>query len=299
MLRPTLAALTLITSLFSAPPAHADGISIGINLPGGGHISFPFPGDRGPGRPGRPGGPGHGGPDYPPPPPPPGYGRDFLFQNINQVYVGQNILPLRQILNIDRSYAGRRVEFVVLRARSNRGQGMATLVINQQRVGYGQQIDFRGNEIRFAPDYYNNIIDDQIRGLQLELQGEVFVDAVGVKFAADGGYYPPGGGLQEVAVIQQNFRGDIALQLERYVDLARHRGQSLRSVILRASTGAGRGMAAFCGDRGCTPYQQVGTYMGEYRFDVYGERIDGRNDNLTLALRGDFWVDSVILQFNP
>lgn len=246
-----------------------------------------------PGHPGHPGGPNQPTPpNYPPQPP---YGRDFVYRNLNQYFSGRNTLRLRQILNIGPEYRGRRVEFVVLRARSNRNRAYANLVINQRPVGYTQELDYNTREYRFMPDRYNDIIDDQIRSLQLDLDGEAIVDGVGVQFADDG--YNPSP-WEETLVIQQNFRGNVGIQIARYVDLARHYGQSLRGVSLRASTARGMGRASFCASRGCSPDQQVGTGLREYYFPTYGEVVDRNSYNWTMNLQGDFWVDTIVLYFN-
>lgn len=118
-------------------------------------------------------------------------------------------------------------------------------------------------------------------------------------FPPRGPGFPPPYSYEEVAVIQQNFQGNFGLQIAQYLNLARHQGQILRAVTLRASTARGLGMANFCTNRGCTPSAQVGYYLNDYTFPLYGEVVDGYSYNWTLNLQGNFWIDSIVLHFNP
>lgn len=268
-------------------------------------------GDRRPGHPGYPGRPGYPdrpgpgypppppppgpGPGYPPPPPPPGpgYGSDYVYQPMNQYLVGANSLRLRQILNLGPQMEGREVEYVVLRARTDAGQGEAQLEINGMRVGYSQRVDTWSRDYFFQVDAFRNRLGYDIQTLQLELQGRFTVEGVGVKLGR--GHGGGGGGYvgSETRVLQQRFTGGSRVDLG-YL-FRGYENYRVRAVTIRASTAAGYGQARVCGSySGCSVGQTVGTYLGTYTYSLFtGDTVS----NLYLDLQGNFWIDSITVEF--
>lgn len=238
---------------------------------------FPFPG-----RPGRD--PGDR------------WGRgELIFQRVGQQFQGQNILPLRQILNLGPEYRGRRVEKVILRASTAFGFGQATVLVNGAPVTYSQQVGtYMGDYIFMLPPHADEF-GAEIQSLQIELRGNFFVDGVGVRVSRGGA--GPGFPTQEVIQINQQFVGASRLALANYVNLDRFNGMRLNRVIIRAVTRAGRGDATLC-TLGCQTINDIATVIQDYSFDGMGAIVDFNARNWFLDLRGNFYIENIRLEFS-
>jgi hypothetical protein len=261
-----LTALSLLTLLVAAPAAQA--------------FDFNFP-PRGPGR------------DFPNRP---GRG-ELVYQNVNQNYQGQNTLPLRQILNLGPEFRGRTVDYVILRASTAAGRGQAWVTVNDEAASEAQVVGQRVMEYRFRLDPNADEIGLEIQKLQIALQGNFFIEGVGVMLAHDrGGPGRPGRPVEEVIRVGREFQGGHRIALGTLVNLARYEGMRLVGVSFRAQTRFGMGDATLCTSR-CSTVQNVSRNLSEYSFPVAGEYVDRNAQNWTLDLRGNFYVESIRLQF--
>ena len=121
---------------------------------------------------------------------------------LNRYVQGFQNLPLRQILNLGPECHGASVEEVVLIAASRAGRGQARLVVNGQPEGFPQTLaPFpRGYSFGLHPRF--NELGQNVRTLELQLQGQIFVQSIGVRLGYNrwptpggpGGYPGPGGG---------------------------------------------------------------------------------------------------------
>lgn len=268
----TAVALALTTFV----PSHANANSIEITHPGVGFDRpMPFPGHR-PNR--------------------PGMGRDYQEVRLNQRLVGQNILRVRQLLNIGPEDRGRRIQFVKLIANTDFGRGQATLLIDGRQVGTSQTVARGIGEYIFVLPENDNNVGDELRTLQIQLNGNFNVYALGVMFGDrwGGGH----GRLQENILIQNRFIGQ-TLDLSRYIDLRRYAGMRVVGVSMIAQTAAGRGDATLCLSFGCSRIDNVGTYLQQYNFNVSGRDVVGMGllHAWTLQLAGNFYIDSIQIQF--
>jgi hypothetical protein len=234
-------------------------------------------------------------PYYPPAPPPPSYSGDYLEQYLGQYMVGNNVLHLRQILGIGQQYSGRRIEYVKLRARTDAGQGDAQLILDGYRSGMSQTVGTYTQDYYFIPDASNDVLGSEVATLQLQLQGRFTVESVAVKFGYGYGNHP--GSQRLDAYVSRNFVGQNSLYLTQLFDLYRVQGRRIRSVILRASTAAGRGEASFC-ERGYCGYSQtVSTYVSNYVLNSGSVVVDSWSmQDMRIDLRGNFYVESVTLE---
>ncbi len=270
--------LALIAALFAsvAQPEVANArtsIELDLNFP------FPFP---------FPGGPGHR-PDRP--------DRDLVYQTLRQEYRGQNVLPLRQILNLGPEYRGQEIRAVVLRAATAAGRGQAVVTVNGSPVTAAQTVGTNVDTYRFQLPEYANELGREIQQLQLEIRGNFFVEGVGVRMGrGDGGGFP-GRPIRETIQINREFRGDQTLYLADYVNLAQYRGMRLERVVLSASTRFGRGDATFCNSVDCDTAQDVDTVIRSYAFRVRGDQVDRDAEFWNMRLRGNFYVQSIQLEF--
>lgn len=112
--------------------------------------------------------------------PPPSYGV-VLQQYIGQSFYGRSILPLRRILNIGPQYNGYRVESVVVRMRANSGYGFTALLINGYRTSEQRVVSNFPTDYMFFPGPYNDNIGSEISSLQVELDGDFYVESVLVR----------------------------------------------------------------------------------------------------------------------
>lgn len=275
-----LTTLTLLTA--AAAPAVAIEPIVGIN-----ENNFPFPFPGGPNGPGRPG--------FPPRPDRPGRG-ELVFQRLNESFQGQNTLALRKILNLGPEYRGRMIRSVILRASTAAGRGQAWVTVNGSAVTAAQRVGTRTMEYRFDLPREADELGDEIQQLQFELQGNFFVDGVGVLLENDRGPGRPGRPIEEVIQLNQQFQGGHRIAIGTLINLQRYQGMQLRSVSFRASTRAGQGDATFCAST-CTVVQNVGRNLAEYQFPIAGEYVDHNAQNWALDLRGNFFVESIRLEF--
>lgn len=118
-----------------------------------------------PGRPGRPGG-GH-------------YGPIELREFVGQAFYGGDYLNLDQLVGLH-NYPGRSVKRVIIRGSSERGRGTAELLIN----GFGQRSTVTlGTSLREHSLRVRGMsrIGYEIQSLELDLQGNIFIESVTVE----------------------------------------------------------------------------------------------------------------------
>lgn len=107
---------------------------------------------------------------------------------IDQVYRGHSVLRLRQELGlIGRDCRGEEIDRVFLVAWSNRRGAEAWLEVNGRQIGPSQYIGSRRERVVFDLRNRGNELGDEIRTLQLHLDGVVRVERVGVVFNDDFG----------------------------------------------------------------------------------------------------------------
>lgn len=117
----------------------------------------------------------------PPRPPYPNPGQETLSQYVNQHFTGTNNLSLDYWLGLDR-YVGRRVNKVIIRARTQRGQGRAVLLVNGTRDGMSVPVSNYTQDYNFFPSG-NGRIGYEIRDLSVQIIGNFTVESVSVELA--------------------------------------------------------------------------------------------------------------------
>lgn len=102
---------------------------------------------------------------------------EVVSARISMSFDGNNQMDIRQILNLDGRFAGRRIEMVSMTASTAGGRGQAVLVINGVETGPAQQV---GNDLA-SYDFYGN--GQPLNLLQMNLRGRFFVDTITVRFS--------------------------------------------------------------------------------------------------------------------
>jgi hypothetical protein len=276
MIPTTLAILAALFSATSLPHAAEAKTKIELDL----NLPFPFPG--GPGFPGRG--------DFEPSRP-----GELVYEPIQQQLRGENILPLRQILNLGPQYRGQSIRAVILDAATAGGRGEATVLVNGRAVSGTQIVGRNMDRYRFQLPEFADELGHEIQQLQILLRGHFFVEGVGVRLERDHGF--PGRPLRETIHINREFRGAEEIRLADYVNMAQYRGMRLVNVELTASTRFGRGDATFCSSLGCDTAQDVDTVIRTYSFRTRGDTVDRDARDWTMHLRGNFYVQSIQLEF--
>lgn len=241
----------------------------------------PFAAEANHGHPGRPAHPGH--PEHP------GQGRDFLFVPLNQYLRGNNILAVRQILNLGPQYRGRSVDSVVLRARTDFGRGQAQLLVNNAPVGFTQTVGTRTQEYYFQLNPGQNTLDQAVHTLQISLQGQFTVEGVGVNLARE---WETG----ETRMVRRQFSGRSRLDLAYLFTGFENR--PVRSITIVASTAAGRGQAQVCSTQGPCSGQPVTVRQQLETYQLPTQGIHGRLGALYVDLMGNFWIESVTVDLD-
>jgi hypothetical protein len=103
--------------------------------------------------------------------------------------------------------------------------------------------------------------------------------------------------LVETVNVYQQYFGGARFPLYMMVNnLQRFQGYRLQTVVINGSSDAGMGMAVFCSSQ-CSQMQNVGYYRTAYPIRTLGERVNPNSAQWFLELRGNFWIESIQLEF--
>lgn len=121
--------------------------------------------------------------------------KNYIEKVINQRFRGVNTLKVRALLGIDQSYRGQRIKSVILTGSTAAGRGQAQLFVNDQMYGRPQVVGTRTRDYFFDLGF-DNVIGQDIMTLQLDLQGNFYVEKIAVEFEGrrgrrDGGRSEP------------------------------------------------------------------------------------------------------------
>lgn len=105
-------------------------------------------------------------------------------------------------------------------------------------------------------------------------------------------------GYTQTIPVRQVFQGHSRLYLGQFIQLAAYQGLRLQSITLVTATRQGQGDATFCGASGCNTIWNVSTMMFPHRFQGWGAWINGSSNQWFFDLRGNFYVDSIQLEFS-
>ncbi len=247
----------------------------------------------------------------PPLPPSPPTDPDYLYRATNQHIPSESMFDYRQIFGIGGQYYGRKIEFVVIKARSTSGVGQATMMINNARGGATQYLDGTTRDFFFMPDPRTDEIDIEVQLLKMYLRGSIVLEGIGVKFARDGGYPPPAPPVppspppsnppfRAHGVVNTTFFGNGLIEIDRYVNLMRYRGYRLMSVVLRSSSPQFPpipGDVRFCTARACSQRVKLSPNLREQRFNLRNEYVDQNARAWRFETNGGVAVDSFTLLF--
>ena len=226
-------------------------------------------------------------------------------------YVGNEVLPLRQLGNITPQYNGRNLRSVVVEITPWGPPGQVQLLVNGQVVDAGytngkQRVELRPGQL--------NTFGQEIQSLQLRTVGFVSIDDIEVAVERQAGYGPGGPGApgwgngpwqpqppQPVCqTIERQLNTQVQfgqLSLNTLFNLSQYQGCRIGSVTFFASTAQGQGQAAVSVNGiEATNRQQVAAYPGLYTLNFWNRpQVGGNTPQIALNLMGRFNVQSVRL----
>lgn len=97
---------------------------------------------------------------------------------IQQNYRGQSTLAVRKLLGLGQAHKGKKITKVIMKAESARGQGQAKLMINGMQVGMSQTVGKWIDTLKFDIPSYAQELGDEIRTLQIQLNGNIYVQSL-------------------------------------------------------------------------------------------------------------------------
>ncbi len=111
---------------------------------------------------------------------------------ISQSFRGFETLPLRQLMDLDRDFRGMSIAKVVVTGESIYGSSDARLTVNGSQVGRVETFSRFRRDLEFALPNSSDTLGDEIRTLQLDLRGEIYIESIEVHFERRGNRPTPG-----------------------------------------------------------------------------------------------------------
>lgn len=133
---------------------------------------------------------------------------------MNRNFYGRNIIDVSYLLHIDRNYDGRRLAGVVLNMSGYNG-GQASLLINDERIGAPENIEYNNKMFYFHPFTKENYLGRMVRSIKIELNGDIYVRDLEAQTADPNNFVP----WMVHERIQRSFRGYQYIDLMRYLQI--------------------------------------------------------------------------------
>jgi hypothetical protein len=122
--------------------------------------------------------------------PPEGPRVEVVRQQLNQNIQQEGGLELFRIFNLGQERLGQAIRRVTVIARSARGMGQASLLINNQQASYSQNIG--SNSTRLTFDLNQGMrVGQEIQGLRLYFRGDISIEEVSLDIETRGGSQIP------------------------------------------------------------------------------------------------------------
>lgn len=153
-------------------------------------------------------------------------------------YYRDEVIPLRQLFNIDREFRGAKLAYVEVYLQDG-GRGGLTLLLDN-RV---EDQQYRLSSITRLSPRRSAEIGRDVSSIALRVDDKVYIDKIVVAFNTSrggGSGYPPGGGQQQQIVLQgswrQNLRAGERLDIGNILNVYQYQGRQIESVEVQAST---------------------------------------------------------------
>lgn len=206
---------------------------------------------------------------------------------ISQSFRGFETLPLRALMDLDRDYRGMNIAKVVVTGESIYGHSQARLMVNGSQVGHTETFSRYRRDLEFILPNSSDTLGDEIRTLQLDLTGEIYIESIEVHFERRGPRPGPGPGPSDRLdrAPRMPLRGAHALNLIDVMNASVFDGRREVSRVDIVVSGANqRAALALCSN----------TVRGQV-CDTEEDLSYGRRTSITLDVRGRTALKDLIL----
>lgn len=237
----------------------------------------------------------------------------ILLRPVNQALVGDNFVSVIPVLEMGPQFRGRRLLELVLKARTQGGQGLAAAYVNGRDVTPSQRVGPTSKLYSFALPESAQLIGGDPDQFRLRLRGPFVVEAVGLKLLPLSGPRPapspsptptpspspmptpPREPRHETIWVREDFSDEDTLRLERYLDMGKYSGMHLKSVTVTGIARSEDARISFCVARGCSG-SALGTERSSLQWNL-DEPVGGDATDWKISLSGDMYVERIDVRF--
>lgn len=231
--------------------------------------------------------------------------RDVELQ-VNRYFQGQDRLDLLADYYIKAQLERKKIKEVIITASTERGQGTAQLLANGQALESAKTVARQMAQYTFRVDQFGNTVGQNLRSLEIQMQGKFYVEKAVFVIAKNNGPIGPGPGYPPVPqyeVVRQQLnetiQGEGGLHLFRMFNLgAERQGQIIKRVTVLARSQRGSAQAQLLiNDQNSGQAQLIGMGSTRLTFDLYaGQKIGREIQGLRLYFRGNVVIEEVSLE---
>jgi hypothetical protein len=226
---------------------------------------------------------------------------EVIEQRYWQQFQGDNMIQVRQVLNIGAQHNGKALEYVELTAQSFAGRAQALLLINGNPVTAPQIIDQSYSTLRFElPTRGANVLGRDVQSIALRVVGNVRTDALAVGLISQSRPGPrPGPMLPKVQVREPNvvITGTSSINLAQLLADARYAGRRVQSVEIQGRSRNGNGRVSVCEHVGyrndCRSVQTLGTTVTRTHHFIGAAILE----DLAIEAQGQLLISQVVIHF--
>lgn len=225
---------------------------------------------------------------------------------IGQYFMGQSELDLLADFYIRSQLLGLRVRDITITASTEAGQGRASLRLNGQVLETPKVVARQMASYTFRIDPFANVVGQNLRTINLEMQGRFYVEKVVFNLLENSGPHRPGPNRPpegpQVEVVRQQINERIqqegGLELFRMFNLGMERqGQTVRRVTVLARSARGYGLAALMVNNQQLNPQTVSATLARLNFELGQDmQIGSEIQGLKLYFRGDITIEEVTIE---
>lgn len=226
---------------------------------------------------------------------------EVIEQRYWQQFQGDNMIQVRQELNLGFEHNGKSLEYVELTAQSFAGRAQALLMINGNPVGSPQIINQDYSTLRFEVLTRGaNVLGRDIQTVTLRVVGNVRTDKLAAGLTSQNRPGPrPGPALPSVQVREPNVvvTGLSTINVAQLLADTRYAGRRVQSIEIQGRSRNGDGRVRVCEGLGfrtdCRSVQYLGTAMTRTNHYIGGARLE----DLVIEAQGQLMITQVVINF--
>lgn len=231
--------------------------------------------------------------------------------SVQDYFYGRSQLNLLADYYILSQIQGLKIKEITIIASSEQGQGRAGLILNGQAVGNSVVVARQMRAYTFSVDSLSSTVGQNLRSIQLNMQGRLYVDKViftvlETSHSRGPERRHPSDRRQDEPrveilrqIVNQRIASEGGLEISRLFNLGlERRGQVVKRVIVLARSDRGFGLATLMvNGRQLNSSQNIGMGMSRLIFDLGQGSVIGQDMRaLRLLLKGNIVIDEVLLE---